>query len=54
MITPEGFCDEGCFGCWYCYGDLDWCMYGEDDIPDYMPKNCEGEILDGYREERNE
>lgn len=44
-------CDEGCVGCAYYYGHMDWCMADEEGVPDYLPKNCEEEIgkdLEGY------
>lgn len=30
-----------CKDCPYYYGEIDWCMLGEPDVPDNMAKKCE-------------
>lgn len=30
-----------CNGCPYYYGEIDSCMYGEEDIPNDMERKCE-------------
>ena len=32
---------EICKDCPYYYGEINWCMYGEEDVPDNMEKKCE-------------
>lgn len=32
-----------CKDCQYYYGEIDSCMYGEEDIPTNWPKKCEEE-----------
>lgn len=32
---------EKCNGCPYYYGEIDSCMFGEEDVPDNMKKKCE-------------
>lgn len=34
---------EICKDCPYYYGEIDWCMSGEPDVPDDMEKMCEKE-----------
>ena len=31
---------EVCIGCPYYYGEINWCMYGEDDVPDDLIRKC--------------
>lgn len=31
---------EKCFGCFYYYGEIDQCMYGEEDIPADKERKC--------------
>ena len=30
-----------CNGCPYYYGEINQCMYGEEDVPDDLKKKCE-------------
>ena len=32
---------EICKDCPYYFGEINWCMYGEEDVPDNMEKKCE-------------
>ena len=32
---------EICKDCPYYYGEINWCMYGEENVPDYLEKKCE-------------
>lgn len=34
---------ERCNGCPYYFGEIDQCMYGEDDVPKDMSKKCQEE-----------
>lgn len=34
---------EKCNGCPYYFGEIDQCMFGEDDIPDNLEKKCKTE-----------
>ena len=34
---------ETCKDCPYYYGEINWCMYGEEDVPDYLEKKCNKE-----------
>ena len=38
MINDEMY--EICKDCPYYYGEINWCMYGEEDVPDNMEKKC--------------
>lgn len=29
-----------CYGCPYYFGEIDSCMFGEDDVPDNLEKKC--------------
>lgn len=31
-----------CDGCPYYFGEIDNCMYGEEDVPNDMKRKCEG------------
>ena len=31
---------EYCKDCPYYYGEINWCMYGEEDVPDNMEQKC--------------
>lgn len=33
---------EKCNSCPYYYGEIDQCMYGEEDIPKNLEKKCDG------------
>lgn len=39
MIDDEMY--ETCKDCPYYYGEINWCMYGEEDVPDNLEKKCE-------------
>lgn len=39
MIDDEMY--ETCKDCPYYYGEIDQCMYGEEDVPDGLEKKCE-------------
>ena len=39
MINDEMY--ETCKDCQYYYGEINWCMYGEEDVPDNLEKKCE-------------
>ena len=32
-----------CHGCPYYFGEIDSCMFGEDDVPDNLEKKCHNE-----------
>ena len=32
---------ETCKDCPYYFGEANWCMYGEEDVPDNLEKKCE-------------
>lgn len=36
---------ENCNGCQYYFGEIDQCMFGEDDIPDNLEKKCKTEDM---------
>ena len=46
MINDKMY--ETCKDCPYYYGEINWCMYGEEDVPDNLEKKCEvkNEIID--------
>lgn len=33
---------DKCNGCPYYFGEIDSCMYGEEDVPNDMKRKCEG------------
>lgn len=33
---------DKCNGCPYYFGEIDNCMYGEEDVPNDMKRKCEG------------
>ena len=39
MITDKMY--ETCKDCQYYYGEINQCMFGEDDVPDDLEKKCE-------------
>ena len=39
MIDDEMY--EICKDCPYYYGEINYCMYGEENVPDYLEKKCE-------------
>ena len=39
MINDEMY--ETCKDCPYYYGEINWCMYGEEDVPDNLEKKSE-------------
>ena len=39
MINDEMY--ETCKDCPYYYGEINWCMYGEENVPDNLEKKCE-------------
>ena len=39
MINDEMY--ETCKDCPYYYGEINWCMYGEENVPDDLEKKCE-------------
>ena len=39
MIDDEMY--ETCKDCPYYYGEINWCMYGEEGAPDNLEKKCE-------------
>ena len=39
MINDEMY--ETCKDCPYYYREINWCMYGEEDVPDNLEKKCE-------------
>ena len=42
MINDEMY--ETCKDCpYYYYGEINWCMYGEEDVPDNLEKKCDKE-----------
>ena len=34
------FIDEKCKDCPYYYGEFDWCMVGEENVPDNLVRKC--------------
>lgn len=34
---------ETCKDCPYYYGEINWCMYGEEDVSDDLEKKCDKE-----------
>ena len=38
MINDEMY--ETCKDCPYYYGEVDWCMYGEEGVPNNLEKKC--------------
>ena len=38
MIDDEMY--ETCKDCPYYYGEINWCMYGEEGVPDDLEKKC--------------
>ena len=44
MIDDEMY--EICKDCPYYYGEINQCMYGEEDVPDDLEKKCEVKIND--------
>ena len=39
MIDDEMY--ETCKDCLYYYGEINWCMCGEENVPDDLEKKCE-------------
>ena len=37
---------DKCNGCDYYFGEIDQCMFGEDDVPNDLPKKCETKSKD--------
>lgn len=42
-MTKSNSNNNRCGGCPYYYGEPDWCMYEEKDVPDNLEKKCEQE-----------
>ena len=38
MIDDEMY--ETCKDCPYYYGEVNWCMYGEENVPNNLEKKC--------------
>ena len=36
---------EVCKECPYYFGETNWCMYGEEDVPDNLEKTCKNDKL---------
>ena len=39
MINDKMY--ETCKDCPYYFGEINWCMYGEENVPDDLEKKCE-------------
>lgn len=39
------FIDEKCKDCPYYYGEFDWCMVGEENVPDNLVRKCKKEMI---------
>jgi hypothetical protein len=39
------FIDEKCKDCPYYYGEIDWCMVGEENVPDNLVRKCKKEMI---------
>ena len=33
--------DNKCYGCDYYFGEIDNCMFGEEDVPENLQRKCE-------------
>lgn len=42
---------EKCNGCLYYSGEIDQCMYGEDDVPKDMIKKCHSQCIKEYKDD---
>ena len=51
MINDEMY--ETCKDCPYYYGEINWCMYGEEDVPDNLEKKCEVKKNNGIKDKNN-
>ena len=49
MIDGEMY--ETCKDCQYYYGEINWCMYGEEGVPDNLEKKCE--VENGIKDKNN-
>lgn len=39
-MKKKMFIDEKCKDCPYYYGEFDWCMVGEENVPDNLVRKC--------------
>ena len=51
MINYEMY--ETCKDCPYYYGEINWCMYGEEGVPDDLKKKCEEKNKNGIKDKNN-
>jgi hypothetical protein len=42
-VPDMGILKPDCYKCPYYYGEIDQCMFGEEDVPDNLEKKCEKE-----------